>query len=158
MIMKKLLVLLVVIGLVGCSAKQGLTTFSDAPKKVCIAKHDAVRHPSFLEGMIDGFKQNNTEVRVIQGFYRLENKIWNPTYLNDEVVGCDQVVFYVANWRWDGVMYLKYANIWINGLGFQSKTVTGQATYEVAGLYELGLTKFVDSKEKATELVNQLYN
>ncbi len=155
--MKKLLLMFVVFGLVGCSAKKSLQSFNNSPEKVCIARHDAVKDPVFLEGMVEGFKQNNTKVRVIQGFYRKENNMWHPTYLTEETVGCDQVAFYVANWKWDGVMYLKYANIWIQGLGYQSQIRTGQATYEVSGMYELGLTKFVDSKEKATELVNQMY-
>lgn len=110
--MNKLIMLVVVLSsLVGCSAKQSFQSFNEVPDKVCIARHDAVKEPEFLEGIIDGFKKHGTKVRVIQGFYRLENNMWHPTYLTEETVGCTQVVFYVANWRWDGVMYLKYANI-----------------------------------------------
>ncbi len=156
--MKKLIMLVVVLsGLVGCSAKQSHLSFEEKPKEVCIAEHSAVKNTDFINGLKDGFKNKNANVSVVQGIYNLRNNMWIGQTITDEVTDCDQVVYYVANWSWDGVMYLRFANIWTMNPSISHEIITGRSTYEISGLSGLSLTKFVDSHDKAIELVDKLY-
>lgn len=156
--MKKLLLVVGVLSsLYGCSNRSS-QSFSEIPKEACVVKHEAVKYPEFLEGMKIGFSQHGTKVRIIDGAYTLKSNVWHPTWTNQDVSNCDKMVYYVANWSWDGVMYLRYANIWTEGVGSESGVLKARSTYEVTALGGLGLTKFVNSRNKAIEMVDELYS
>ncbi len=157
--MKKLLLCVGILSsLYGCSAKRQIQSFNEVPKEVCIMKHDAVKRPEFLAGMQDGFKARGTDVRMIKGVYVNENNMWVPHLITGTYEDCDDIVAYVANWRWDGVMYLQFANIWVLDGAYDFKSISARSTYEISGLSGLSLGKFVDSHDKAVEMVGELYN
>jgi len=74
-----------------------------------------------------------------------------PSGLFDGPGGCDAIVFYVANWRWDIAMHTYFASIWVTDTAM-SETIA-QATYQTAG----GPDKWINAREKVLELVDKRY-
>lgn len=137
--------------LVGCAAQQDITQFTeDKPKLVCVAKHEAVKE-DFLKALNEGFKNNNTETKVVRGVYELKHGAYNPRIYNEEVVNCDAIAFYVANWHWDLATYMRFANIWITDASMNKKIA--QATYTTGN----GPDKFINARKKVLEMVDQMF-
>lgn len=145
--------MLMVVGLIGCSPARNGQAFLDPPESVCIVKHEAVRHPLFLEGMVKGFESNGASVRVVDGTYRKntsESKWIADFTQKDANYTCNEFIYYVANWQWDIVMYLQYANIWTSSGKFASYQMTALSGYNVS-------QKFTGADVRAIEMVNDLY-
>jgi hypothetical protein len=138
--------------LIGCAAKQKITHFNDiVPQKICIAKHEAVKD-SFLTALQEGFSNHNIDTRVVRGVYEKKGNMYYPQIDTSELIGCDAITFYAANWSWDLAMYMSYANIWVTDIGMTQKIA--QAHYQTRG----GPDKFINARNKVLELVDQMYD
>ena len=145
------LLLLGVLILSGCAAKQTISAFDEAqPKVVCVAKHEAVNE-EVLEALEEGFQLHGANTRVVRGIYVEKHNLWNPQIYPNELGGCDAIAFYVANWTWDITMYMYFANIWVTDTAMTGKIA--QATYQAGG----GPDKWINAKEKILELVDEMY-
>lgn len=142
---------LFVLFLTGCAATQTITRFdSNLPESFCIAEHDAVRD-GVLQALEKGFHRHGARTTVIRGIYLQNNDLWISEIHPDEVLECDAIVFYVANWTWDISMYMHFANIWVTDRELTQNIA--QATYQTGG----GLDKWIDAEEKIIELVDEMY-
>jgi len=140
-----------VLFLSGCAATQDISEFDKAPPKtVCIAKHEAVKE-GVLDALEEGFYAHGTDTRVVRAVYEKKHSIWYPRIFPNELVGCDAVVFYVANWTWDITMYMYFANIWVTDTSMTEKIA--QATYQTGG----GPDKWINARKKILELVDEMY-
>jgi len=104
-----------------------------------------------LENIQEGLTNHGVKFQVIPGTYQIENNLWVPKVQDDQVARCDSLLFYVANWNWDIVMYMRFANIWMTTPD-RSKSL-GFATYDARA----SLNKFIDSRKKLLELVDGLF-
>ncbi len=137
--------------LAGCAAKQDITRFeTNIPKTVCIAEHKAVK-AGVIDAMKKGFAKHDVETRVIPANYVLKHQDYQTELPGADTTGCNAVVYYVANWRWDIALYMAYANIWIKDVETNEKIA--QASYRTGG----GLDKFIDAEEKIIELIDGMY-
>lgn len=135
----------------GCASKQELSRFSGArPQNVCIAKNSAVKE-GVLSAIDEGFRVRGSKIQVVSATYDLKHGLLQPTIVPAEVVNCDAIVFYSANWHWDLAMYMRFANIWITDRSTTKKLA--QATYQAGA----GPDKFIDAKKKILELINGLF-
>ncbi len=137
--------------LFGCAATQNISNFTDTkPSKICIVKHDAVK-TSFLIAMQEGFINNNIDTKIVNGEYKLKHNMYSCTIDSNEIGDCDAIAFYVANWRWDLILYMSYANIWITDIDMKKKMA--QATYQAS----FGINKFINARKKTLQLIDQMY-
>lgn len=134
----------------GCAATQEITHFSNKPRSICIAKHDAVRE-GMLTALQEGFSKHGLTTKVIAGTYVKQHNMWNANVSSNEATGCDAIAFYVANWHWDMAMYMRFANIWIQD--YPNMTRLAQATYTAGA----GFDKFISANEKVLELVDSMF-
>lgn len=150
--MKKLLLILVgAIFLSGCTTVQKVNKLEAGKVNlVCIAEHKEVRE-TVLETIQEGLTNHGVKFKVIPGSYQIKNNLWTPTVQNDQVAGCDALLFYVANWNWDITMYMKFANIWMATPDMQQRL--GDASYDARS----SLNKFINAREKILELVDGLF-
>lgn len=88
---------------------------------------------------------------MIPATYSLKHSTYQPSVNTDDLVECDAIAFYVANWNWDLALYMTYANIWVTDAAMTQKIA--QATYQTGH----GLDKFIDAEDKVFELVDQMY-
>ena len=135
----------------GCTTLQKINKV-DASKMslICIAEHKEVRD-TVLEVIQEGLTNHGMKYRVIPASYQKKNNLWLPTVQDDQVVGCDALLFYVANWTWDITMYMHFANIWMSTPD-RSKSL-GLATYDA----RLSLNKFINARNKLLELIDGLF-
>ncbi|MFC3093523.1 hypothetical protein DRW07_04805 [Alteromonas sediminis] len=147
----QLLIPAALFGLAGCAAKQTISAFQKAPpKKICVARHDAVRQ-NFHDALTNAFNTHNSETKTIRANYVEKHQAWHPTIIDSHLDDCDAFAFYVANWTWDITMYMHFANIWITDTSMSEKIA--QATYVTGG----GPDKWINAKEKVDELVYEMY-
>lgn len=136
----------------GCATHQDITKLDQyRPKEVCVVKDDKV-FEGVLETIQASFKEHSIATRVVNGTYENKHAMWNPVFNRSDVVGCDALLFYVANWSWDLAYYMYFANIWMTN-GDASKRIA-QATYDAS--HNIGVGKYIVAKDKIRELVNQM--
>lgn len=139
--MKRLVLLLLVLAVAACSIKQEIKPLKLADlsaKEICIRDNPEVR-PGFIEAYRS----------------RLEAKGFKVTILGREapVSSCPLTSTYTANWRWDLLLYLAYAEI----LVYRDGQVVGRALYDSLGGGGRIIDKFVNATTKINELVDQLF-
>ncbi len=150
-ILQIILVLTALVILGGCTTLQTVqkvnrTNFNN----VCIVEHTAVRE-EVLAAIQEVLNSHGTKTQIVAGSYVKNNNMWYPTYQIKDVTSCDAVLFYVANWTWDIVMYMHFANIWVVSPD-EKKTSLGGATYNA----RLSLNKFINARQKIMELTTEL--
>lgn len=145
---------LLLVGLGGCAATQEITQLNDAAvNKVCIVKHEAVKH-GVLTALEEEFRASGLTPVIIDGVYEKKHNGWEPTWSPEQVDACDALNFYVAQWSWDLATYMSYANIWMTDSAGSTKLA--QATYDATRVP--GPSKFINAEAKIKELVSQMLN
>jgi len=133
--------------LAGCAQQQITRMEGQKPKQVCIVRHDAVK-PEVIDALQEGFTKHGISTRVVPGVYELKHRVWQPRWKVDEVKGCDALGFYVVNWHWDLVLYMRFANIWMVTPDGSKKI--GQATYDARA------SRIINARGKIVEMVDQM--
>lgn len=134
----------------GCTTTQNIVKVDASNiSLICIAEHKEVRD-TVLEVIQEGLTNHGMKYRVIPASYQIKNNLWIPTVQDDQVVGCDALLFYAANWTWDITMYMHFANIWMTTPD-RSRSL-GLATYDARA----SLNKFINARNKLLELIDGL--
>lgn len=137
----------------GCVTRQEVTRLEDDKiRTVCIVEHPAVM-TSALDTIKEGISRRGLTLRVIKGTYELKHSAWAPRFQKADSVGCDALLFYVANWSWDLAYYMRFANIWMTDPSGSRRLA--QATYDASR--NVGLGKFIVARDKLLELVDQMF-
>lgn len=66
---------------------------------------------------------------------------------------CEALLFYTAHWRWDVVLYLHFANIWVTSIDGQRRL--GSATYDATNA-SWSMRKYGAGAKKIDEMMNSL--
>jgi hypothetical protein len=140
--MRRLLVLFPLLGLLSaCSIVQEVkpVAMTSLPvREICV-----VENPDVREGFLEAYRQ------------ALEGKGLTVKLLKAGagVTQCPLTSTYTANWRWDLVMYMAFAEMTI----YQDGRPVGKALYDsLMGGGRID-KKFINAEEKIRELVNQLF-
>jgi len=139
--MGKLFLLVSICFLASCSITQKISPVNldgVGNSEICIIENPKVTMDSFLVELQTSLINEGFGTRII-------NK--------DASVGdCKLTCTYTANWGWDLLMYLKYAEINIYDQG----ALSGNAVYDArSGSGNMG--KFISAKSKINELVSGLF-
>jgi hypothetical protein len=106
-------------------------------KEVCVVENPAVKH-DFLPVLKRALADRGYNVRQLAP--------------NASLIECPLTATYTANWRWDMALYMEYADITV----YHNAKPTGKATYD-ARRGSGNMSKFIDAKQKITELAQQLF-
>jgi hypothetical protein len=150
MIARKIAGFAVVALLMGCPQLQVqvATPKGPIPKRVCIAQHDAV-NPEVLKALQEGFGKHGITTNVVPGSYRqLHGYLWRGRVEPAKITGCEAVVFYVAHWHWDLVLYMTFARIWMTTPDDQQRL--RQATFSARA------SRFIDARDTILDLVDRM--
>ena len=138
--MRRFVVIVVALAFTACAIKQevrpvGLAERGD--KRLCIREN-----PDVKRGFLETYRS------------RVESKGFTVTLLGPDapVTACPLTSTYTANWRWDLLLYMAYAEI----LVYRNGEVAGRATYDSLGGGGR-LDKFISAATKINELVDQLF-
>ena len=137
--------------LTGCTTVQRVHKLGEGKvSNICIGEHKEVRE-DVLKTIEEGLTRHGVKYRVIPAGYKIIDNLWRPTVQNMNLVGCDAVLFYVANWTWDVTMYMHFANIWM--LTPDLSTRLGDASYDSRA----SLKKYINAHNKIIELMDDLF-
>jgi hypothetical protein len=137
----------------GCASRQVVTRVEEPRlQEVCVVEHTAVQAATLL-AIQDGLRIHGLRSRVVKGAYANNNSVWQGSVLRGDVVGCEALLFYVANWHWDLAYYMRYAQIWMT-VGDGSRRI-GEATYDAGN--NIGPGKFIVARAKLLELMDQMF-
>jgi hypothetical protein len=118
-----------------CSSVQKIDPApSYAGETLCIVENADVRE-SFLVAYSKAVAVKGLQVKRLPAGARLTS--------------CEAVSTYTANWSWDLLMYMRYAQISI----YREGRLSGQATYDA---HTAVFSKFINAEQKINELVDQL--
>ncbi|WP_445936910.1 Sbal_3080 family lipoprotein [Pseudomonas sp.] len=121
--------------LAACSSVQKIDPAkSYTGETLCIVENADVRE-SFLAVYSKAVEAKGLQVKVLPAGASLGS--------------CEAVSTYTANWNWDLLMYMRYAQISI----YREGSLSGQATYDA---HTAVFSKFINAEEKINELVGQL--
>ena len=137
--MKKILILLFVLSLVGCASDKGLLELQQmdsVPEKVVILK-DAPTRAVVLPILVEWFSENNYNATVVESL--------------DEVKPEDYVLSYRAWWGWDLANYMRRANMKVK---LNGKTL-GKLRFDA--LQYGGFGKFGDTENRLKILLEVLF-
>lgn len=124
--------------LVGCTITTKIDPIpAEGIRSVCIRENQEVWSKEFLPALVKQLEQRAIATKVIA----------DGTSASD----CRHYLEYVANWSWDLVVYLVYADIRI----YDEHQLIGRATYDARGGYER-LDKFGRTETKLAEIMAQL--
>ena len=121
----------------GCSITQKVQPVPEKISAICLEKSDDV----FMDDYHGIIERNLSALKV-------SSKSVDP---KDEA-GCDHVMRYKANWRWDMAMYLTYANFSV----FKGQDRIGYAEYNAAG-GGLRPDKWGTTESKITPILKELF-
>lgn len=122
--------------LAACSSIQNVDpTPSYAGETLCIVENTDVRE-SFLVAYRKAVETKGLPVKMLPAGASLDS--------------CALVSTYSANWSWDLLMYMRYAQISI----YREGRLSGQATYDA---HTAVFSKFINAQQKINELVGQLF-
>jgi len=133
--------LVIVMGLFfsACSIKQKVQPINIdlEEKKVCIIENKAVKK-GFLVAYKKALEEKKYKVEVLD-----KNTSLNSCKVSSE---------YTANWSWDLVVYMEFAEIKV----FTDGKIVGEAVYDSRG-GSATMSKFIDAETKVKELVGELF-
>ena len=137
----------------GCATRQDITSIrGPRPSEVCIVQNSDVKK-GVLTAIEESLSRRHMKYRVLSGTYKMEHNLWVPSFDRSEVVGCDALLFYVANWNWDMALYMYFASIWMTGA--DGKDSIARATYDASR--NVGFGKFINAKSKIHELMDEIF-
>ncbi len=127
------------LGLSGCSITQNVQPVADNDiERICVEHNPDV--------LMDGFEPAVCELIEEQGVY-------TEVYRGERPVGCSHYLEYTANWRWDMVMYLSYADLKV----FGQDGIEGRATYDARNGGGR-MDKFGPTRTKIAPLIDELFS
>lgn len=121
----------------GCSISTTVKPVQQQISKLCIKNNPSL----FMEGFLPEIKKQIEQKEI-------------PTQVVDkyEKNNCPQILEYTANWRWDIVMYLYYAELKV----YEDNQLLGLAVYD-AKWGGARLDKFGTTSGKVEPLINELF-
>ncbi|MEY4720233.1 MAG: hypothetical protein RL563_2851 [Pseudomonadota bacterium] len=134
--MKNLIILFALI-FTGCSIKNTVIPVEKQLSELCIKNNKKVLMEGFLPELIKQIEQNNIKTVLIEEF---------------DKVSCPNSMEYTANWRWDLVMYLTYAELRV----YESDTLLGKGIYD-ATWGGARLDKFGKTENKLKPITDELF-
>lgn len=134
----KLMAVLPVLLLTGCSIKQTVSPVAQAgSSEICLIEKPDVRD-SFVQELSSALRKKGFEVRTLT----------RPATLRS----CPMTATYNAHWRWDLALYMAFAEIRV----YSDGQPAGHAVYDsMRGGANLG--KFISAERKIHELVDSLF-
>lgn len=144
------LILILSIIFLGCSTPKKIIKVDAAKVNlVCIAEHKAV-NVGVLESIKEGLTNHGIKHRVIPASYRVSDDQYTPKVQDDQVIGCDAILFYVANWTWNVTTYMQSVIIWMTLPGHSEEL--GFVAYEAPR----GWGRYANAREKILGLIDEL--
>ena len=141
------------LSLSGCSTRQDITRIQGPkPQNVCILHNTAVKK-GVLTAIEESLSRRYVKYEVLNGTYKKENAGWVPSFDRSDTVGCDALLFYVANWNWDLALYMHFATIWMTDA--DGKRSIARATYDASR--NVGFGKFINADSKIRELMDEIF-
>lgn len=123
---------LVALALSACATRQVNPVYMQEEKRVCIIENPRVLH-DFLGAYRRTLEGRGFQVEVF------------PETANASV--CPVTTMYTANWRWDMVLYLAYAELRV----YKDGKPAGRAIHNARG------SRFITAEGKIQEMVDELY-
>ncbi len=136
--MKKHTLLLCLLSLgSGCSINQRIDPVPEKLSTLCVEKNDDIFMSDYLGTLEKELASLNVPTKTIAA---------------SESSKCQDVLRYKANWKWDIVMFLQYANFSV----FKGDNRIGYGEYNAAG-GGLNLSKFGSTEEKIRPILAELF-
>lgn len=134
----KPLAILPLLLIAGCAIRQDIEPATSVRGgEICIIENPDVR-ANFLEVYVRELEKKGYRTRVLPA--------------KSTLFDCPQISRYTANWRWDVLLYLAFADIAV----YEDGKRVGHVVYD-ALQGDANLGKFVHGESKIVELVDALY-